>query len=96
MLTTDLFDKLNLNKNYDFPFDILELPANLGNGEGEFRGKIPLRIGIIITTVNDHLLNNRHGSKHVIELNSSNPNNSLQNKLSFHRWGKQTLLSNLP
>lgn len=77
-LTTDLFDKLNLNKNYDFPCDVLELPANFGNGEGEFREKIPLRIGIIITTtVNDHLLNNGHCSKHVIELNSSNPNNFL-------------------
>lgn len=35
MLTTDLFDKLNLNKNYDFPCDVLELPANFGYGEGE-------------------------------------------------------------
>lgn len=46
MLTTDLFG---------FPRNVLQLLANSGGEEGEFRGKTTLRTGITTTTaVIDH------------------------------------------
>lgn len=46
MLTTDLFEKLNLGKNYDFLCKILEFSANFEGKEKEkeFRGKITLKV----------------------------------------------------
>lgn len=46
MLTTNLFEKVNLRKNYDFLCKVLEFPVNFGNKEREkeFRGKITLKV----------------------------------------------------
>lgn len=66
MLTNDLFGKVNLNKNYDFPCKVLEFQPTRGGWEFKKENNPKDRNNNNHTTIIDHLLSVRHCSSMLL------------------------------